>query len=210
MALLELESLISFNAMYAGTGPGLTEFYSLLMKKVSFKLMDLSYWISVSVPRDLTSLSLLGSLQRIFSSFVYTEKTSNGETEVQQVSNKSFLCRACVCVRACLPGHACLCAPWTVPVMCRVEPSSAEHMHQPSEEKGAVLKFCGCCLIGFEVLCLFFHLSVLPLSFPPLSLSSHLPLLTMWAHSFQSDRIIKKENLEGKMNRAHLRNEWFV
>lgn len=189
------------------------EFYSLLMKKVSFKLMDLSYWISVSVSRDLTSLSLLGSfsLQRIFSSFVYTEKTSNGETEVQQVSNKSFLCRARVCERVpSWPCVACLCAPWTVPVMCRVEPSSAEHMHQPSEEKGAVLKFCGCCLIGFEVLCLFFHLSVLPLSFSPLSLSSHLPLLTMWAHSFQSDRIIKKESLEGKMNRAHLRNEWFV
>lgn len=89
--------------MYAGTGPGLTEFYSLLMKKVSFKVMDLSYWISISVPRDLTSLSLLGSLslQRIFSSFVYTEKTSNGETEVQQVSNKSSLCRACVRVCAC-------------------------------------------------------------------------------------------------------------
>lgn len=110
MALLELENLISFNAMYAGTGPGLTDFYSLLMKKVSFKVMDLSYWISISVPRDLTSLSLLGSLslQRIFSSFVYTEKTSNGETEVQQVSNKSSLCRACVhaCVCTCLPGYA--------------------------------------------------------------------------------------------------------
>lgn len=87
------------------------------MIKVSFKVMDLSYWISVSVPRDLTSLSLLGSLslQRIFSSFVYTEKTSNGETEVQQVSNKSFLCRVCVCARAFLamrgvPARATNCA----------------------------------------------------------------------------------------------------
>lgn len=60
------------------------------------------------VPLNLTSLSLLPflsvSLQRIFSSFVYTEKTSNGETEVQQVSNKGFYLPVCVCARACLPA----------------------------------------------------------------------------------------------------------
>lgn len=157
--------------MYAGTGPGLTEFYSLLMKKVSFKVMDLSYWISISVPRDLThSLCLVPSLYRGFSARSFTPRRH--QTERQKSSR--WVTKAPSVVRACVRVHvpswpcvACLCAPWTVPVMCRVEPSSAEHMHQPSEEKGGVLKFCGCCLIGFEVLCLFFHLSVLPLSSPP-------------------------------------------
>ena len=41
------------------------------------------------------------SPQRIFNSFVYTEKTSNGETEVQQVSTNGACACLCECARVC-------------------------------------------------------------------------------------------------------------
>ncbi len=56
------------------------------------------------------SATLLSSFpQRIFTSFVYTEKTSNGETEVQQVSYPSSSLdtewvSVCVCVCVCVCG----------------------------------------------------------------------------------------------------------
>lgn len=66
-----------------------------------------------SFSSNLTSLSLLPSLssppQRIFNSFVYTEKTSNGETEVQQVSHKHFsLCVPACFVHVCVMDGVCL------------------------------------------------------------------------------------------------------
>ena len=107
------------------------------------------------------------SPQRIFNSFVYTEKTSNGETEVQQVSNKGFsfpLCVCvCVCVCVCLFVHACamdgvcwLPLNWT---QHKTTDTLARALAIRGKKRG-LLKFYGCCLIGFEVLCLFFHLSL--------------------------------------------------
>lgn len=93
--------------MYAGTGPGLTEFYSLLMKKVSFKVMDLSYWISISVPRDLThSLCLVPSLYRGFSARSFTPRRHQTERQKSSrwVTKAPSVVRACVraCARAFL------------------------------------------------------------------------------------------------------------
>lgn len=99
------------------------------------------FWFSVfgmrffSFSSNLTSLSLLPSLssppQRIFNSFVYTEKTSNGETEVQQVSHKHF--SLCVFVCVCLPG-LCMCVSWMVSARCCWN----EHTHH--QRKGGFIK----------------------------------------------------------------------
>lgn len=52
------------------------------------------------------------SLQRIFNSFVYTEKTSNGETEVQQVGNRgvwlSLHVFVCGIVSLCVSPKYCI------------------------------------------------------------------------------------------------------
>ncbi len=139
--------------------------------------MVFSYWIWIfSIPLDLTSLlpSLSVSPQRIFNSFVYTEKTSNGETEVQQVSNKgfSFPLRVCVWVCVCLCVH--VLRLMSVELKHNTRPQTHSHIQSPSEEKGDLLKFYSCCFIGFEVLCLFSHLSTRCLSLSlSLSLCSH-------------------------------------
>ncbi|MED6256829.1 hypothetical protein ATANTOWER_027183 [Ataeniobius toweri] len=50
--------------------------------------LERSLWPNLAAFFLFLSFSLSLSLQRIFNSFVYTEKTSNGETEVQQLAKK--------------------------------------------------------------------------------------------------------------------------
>ena len=116
------------------------------------------------------------SPQRIFNSFVYTEKTSNGETEVQQVSNKGFsfpLC-VCVCVCVCVPVCACMCHGWCVLVATELN-TTQDHRHTRTctrhqrEKKGFI-----------KILRLLSHWLWSSLSVFPLV---SLPRLTMWAQS---------------------------
>lgn len=88
----------------------------------------------------LTSL-LRVSPQRIFNSFVYTEKTSNGETEVQQVSNKGFPFALCACECVCIHVHRAARArvSWIVCVCVCTLPLNGTHS-RPSEERTGFIK----------------------------------------------------------------------
>uniref|UniRef100_A0A4W5RSB2 Uncharacterized protein n=1 Tax=Hucho hucho TaxID=62062 RepID=A0A4W5RSB2_9TELE len=74
--------------------------------ETEFSILEEAQVLAVQM-KKLSSQELgVFNMQRIFNSFVYTEKNSNRETEVQQVSHSgcSFLC---ICVCDCLCRSKC-------------------------------------------------------------------------------------------------------